>query len=355
MINKARTLTLILLSLLCLNGFSQRLCADLEFDGLFDNREYKNDMMPQTIYGMRIMPEIGIGYGRNTLMAGFSKIWEFGADDRISPDIILYYMHESPKWNALFGSIPRNRLQKQLPDALLYDSIAFFEPTIKGTLFQRNGSYFQTELYCNWFSRQTETQREAFRIVWDGYARYDFDEAGLSEDFIHAGWFVTMTHWAKPKEDGHFIYDQFQFNPYIGIDASGAYHPDLRVKLDAGLLFSMMRCRRDRRWFRPIGVLGDIQVGWRMFDVKTTIYYGGCQQPFLYDPEAGLAYHRSDPFYNHTQYAKTEFKVRLLSDESVQFDFSWNLHMTSVDQIYNQQLITVKYRIGVNKNVRRQL
>ena len=345
----------VMLSALCLNGYGQSLYADIHFDGLFDNREYKGDMLPQTIYGIRVMPEVGIDYNQSTFAAGFSKIYEFGADDRINPSPILYCKYHGNKWNALFGFIPRSNLQRQLPDALLYDSIAFFEPTISGTLFQRHGQYWQTELYCNWFSRQTETQREAFRIVWDGYVSYSGEkgECGLPEyDLVHAGWFLTMTHWAKPKEAGHFIYDQFQFNPYIGFDTRGIIdNPDWRVMANVGLLYSMVRCRKDGDWHKPIGFLGDMQVGWKMFDIKTTFYKGGNQQPFLKDSEAGLSFHRSDPFYNHTRYMKTEFKVELINIRNVLMGFSWNIHKTPGSPIHNQQLITFKYAIGMRKEL----
>ena len=344
----------VMLSALCLNGYGQSLYADIHFDGLFDNREFKDDMLPQTIYGIRVMPEVGIDYRQSTLTAGFSKIYEFGADDRINPDVILYGKYHGIKWNVLFGYIPRSNLQRQLPDALLYDSIAFFQPTISGTLFQRNGQYWQTELYCNWFSRQTETQREAFRIVWDGYVFYNGkgDNIAGVYDIIHAGWFLTMTHWAKPKEPGHFIYDQFQFNPYIGFDSRGIIdNPDWRVISNVGLLYSMVRCRKDGDWHKPIGFLGDLQVGWKMFDIKSTFYKGGNQQPFLKDSEAGLSFHRSDPFYNHTRYMKTEFKVELINIRNVLLDFSWNIHMTPDSPIHNQQLITLKYAIGMRKDL----
>ncbi|MBQ9385288.1 MAG: hypothetical protein IJU24_00175 [Bacteroidaceae bacterium] len=342
------------LSMLCIGVHSQTLYTELNFDGLFDNREYKNDMLPQTIYGMRFMPKVGFIYENSALIGGFTKIWEFGADDAIDPEIILYYGYKGNKWNAMFGVIPRDELQRQLPDALLYDSIAYFEPTISGTLFQRHGQIFQTELYCNWFSRQTETNREAFRIVWDGYVSYsgkDGQSGQPENDLLHAGWFVTMTHWAKPKEAGHFIYDQFQFNPYIGFNLGQFIGSDWRVKSNVGLLYSMVRCRKDGNWHKPMGFLGDIQVGWKMFDIKTTLYKGGNQQPFLKDSEAGLAFHRSDPFYKDGRYLKTEFKVQLLSQKNVAMGFNWNIHMTSDNQVHHQQMITLKYAIGRIKNL----
>ena len=47
---KVRIIAVFVLSVMCLNAHGQRLHADLAFDGLFDNREFKNDMLPQTIY-----------------------------------------------------------------------------------------------------------------------------------------------------------------------------------------------------------------------------------------------------------------------------------------------------------------
>lgn len=338
-------MAILAVSVMCLNANGQRLRADLNFDGLFDNREFKGDMRPQTIYGMRIMPKVGIDFpsqgGDHTIMAGFSRIWEFGANDSISPEIILYYRYGGKKWVSYFGAIPRHNLQRQLPDAFLYDSIAFFEPTIGGTLIQYNGKRLQTELYCNWFSRQTETDREAFRIVWDGYA---------GTGVFGAGWFTAMTHYAKPKEPGHYIYEKFQLNPYLSLNLSPA--SGLWLKAYAGLLCSLVRCRKDGEWHNPTGFLGDLQLGWRMFDIKSTVYSGESQQPFLEDPEAGLSFHRSDPFYNHTFYNRTELGVMFVADRNVQFGFRWNLHFTPHTPVHNQQLITVRCALDTKKQFR---
>ena len=329
-----------ILSLISFKGNSQELIADLNFDGLFDNREFKNDMLPQTIYGMRIMPEVGIGYGAHTIMAGFSKIWEFGADDVIDPDIVLYYKYGGEKWSTSFGAIPRRNLQRQLPDAFLYDSIAFFEPVIGGTLIQYNGQFFQSELYCNWFSRQTYTRREAFRIVWDGY---------IGDGMLGGGWFMAMTHFANTGQHNHFLYEKFQINPYLSFDLSKGMESNFRLKANAGMLLSMVHCRAYDFWYTPMGFLGDVQLGWKRFDIKSSVFAGGSQQPYLHDPEAGLTFHRSDPFYNHSFYNRTELGFMFISDQNVELGFRWNLHFTPGSPLHNQQLITLKYRIGLKK------
>ena len=313
------------------------------FDGLFDNREYKDDMLPQTIYGMRAIPEVSLSQGISTLTAGFSLISEFGAreDDPLT-DLMLYYSARKDEWSAHFGNFPRTILQRQLPDAFLYDSIAFFEPMISGTLFQycNEQNSFSTELYCNWTGRQTYRRREAFRIVSDGYY-------GKNESWFGAGWWAAMTHFAKPKEPGHYIYEKFQFNPYLSASYSSPSTEGLFLEARAGVLFSMVRCRGEEKWHMPMGFLGSIRASFRMFDLSSTFYAGELQQPFLDDGEAGMLFHRSDPFYNHRFYNKTGLVVKLFSDSNVDFLFQWNLHFTPHSPIHNQQLITVRFNSGL--------
>jgi hypothetical protein len=154
-------------------------------------------------------------------------------------------------------------LQRELPEAFLYDSIAFFEPLIGGTLLQYRGEILSTELYCNWYSRQSETRREAFRIVWDGY---------LENKLFGAGWYAAMTHFAKPKEPGHFIYDKLQLNPYVSLNLADKSDIGLRLRVQAGILSSLIRCRKDGLWHTPTGFKGDIEAGWRMIEVKSVVY-----------------------------------------------------------------------------------
>ena len=57
-----------------LQSNAQRLRFNLAFDGLFDNREFKGDVMPQTIYGMRLTPQIGFENGNHLITYGVSAI-----------------------------------------------------------------------------------------------------------------------------------------------------------------------------------------------------------------------------------------------------------------------------------------
>lgn len=320
---------------------AQSMVTDLSFDGLFDNREYKDDMLPQTIYGMRLMPSIGIEKDGHALTGGLSAIWEFGSDGHMPVTPILFYSFKGESWNAYFGFIPRNRLQRQLPDCMLYDSIAFFRPAIEGTLLQYDGDIFQTELYCNWFSRQTDTRREAFRIVSDGLT-------GQPGAFACAGWYAALTHYAKPKERGHFIYEQLQANPYLSFDLSGILpNMDFMLKADIGMLACLQRCRANDGWDCPTGLLAGLDARLGRLEADASAYIGKKQQLFLDDPEAGLAFHRSDPFYNHDRYCRAGVQYSFFKDGPVRFSFRWDMGFTPGSPVHNRQLIKVAYRFDL--------
>jgi subfamily B ATP-binding cassette protein MsbA len=101
-----------------------------------------------------------------------------------------------------------------------------------------------------------------------------------------------------------------------------------------------------------MGFKGDIEAGWRMIEVKSVVYTGDRQMPFLDDPEAGMAFHRSDPFYNHTFYNRTGIGITLFSDSNVDFCFRWNMHFTPNSPVHNQQLITVRFNTGTGRKQR---
>lgn len=328
-----KALTIILLSVICQTMAAERVSLDFFYDGLFDNREYKNDMLPQTIYGMRFTPVAGIRHDSHRIMFGTTKIWEFGSDRNIKPDVLLFYNFSGEHFGFTFGSFPRQRLLRQLPDFMLYDSIAFFEPHIQGTAFEYQNGNFSSELYCNWTGRQSETTRESFRIVFDGeWAKGPFS----------AGWYAAMTHFAKPKQPGYFIYDQIQFYPYLGFQSGPLTQAGIRIGLDAGLTLTGVQKREEDRQTLHAGFLGHGNITWKKFHIASTIYSGDRMQPYLHDPKAGIMFHRADPFYNHSLYTRTSIGLTFYEDRFVRFGFDWNLHTTD-KTLHNQQMIKVTY------------
>lgn len=327
-----KKILLIIFSILPLVSSAQKLEWNIALDGLFDNREYKGDMLPQTIYGTCIAPEIGMSMENSLLMGGVSWINEFGASEKKEIGITLYLKQHQGRFSGVFGSFPRKLLNIQLPEAFLYDSIAFFSPNIMGTLFQYTGENFVSDLYCNWFSRQSATDREAFRIVSDGLYR---------NNSISAGWFMSLTHYAGTFA-GENIYEKAMFNPFIELNmVSMMFLSNISVR--GGALMSNIRYRADDIWHSPVGFLGHIQAEWRFIGVNSQFYAGEKQQIYLNSPKAGINFHRNDPFYNHTFYNRNDITLRLAKTEYLEASFVWSLHFTPNTEIHHQQLIKLKF------------
>jgi len=339
--NTTRKLVILLTLILFFqtSAWGERVSLDLFYDGIFDNREYKEDMLPQTIYGMRLTPVMGIRHDGHEIMMGASKIWEFGSDQSIDPNLVLFYNYSGEHFDFTFGSFPRVRLQRQLPDFMLYDSIAYFNPTVEGTMFGYINGNFSSEFYCNWFGRQSATTREAFRLVWDGcWEKGEFS----------TGWYTAMTHFAKPKQPGYFIYDQLQFYPYVAYTSQPLTQAGIRVSIDAGLAMTAVQYRKEERQIFRLGFLGHSSIAWKKLHLNSTIYSGNAMLPLLNDPESGLAFHRADPFYNHKLYTKTGIGITFYQDKFVRFGFDWNIHTTD-RTLHTQQLISVSYSFNPEK------
>lgn len=394
----------------------QNLDYRLEMSGLFDNREFKGDMVPQTIYAESFSPQLGVTYNGGSLMVGLTKIYEFGStkENHISPELILYFTYLDNRFQSTFGVFPRTLLQRPLPDAFEYDSIAFFNPNIQGTLFQFDAEKFSTEFYCNWYSRQTWTDREIFRLVSDGTltlvskpnkaapsranGRTDgrnvegtprrtretspredgrnpeatqertretspredernpeatqrrTRETSPREDveILSLGWYGAMTHYAKTKTGvGENLYEKFMIYPYLSLNLQ-PFVPVLNtLGADAGVLASSIRNRGLEHFENCVGFMGNVHASWKAFEVKNTLYAGREQLIYLDDHRAGLLFHQSDPFYNHSFYDRLDMTAVLAKRKSFQVEAGWTLHFTP-GQMHNQQLIKVKYLLDSN-------
>ena len=95
-----RKFLLVIFSILPLVSSAQKLEWNIALDGLFDNREYKGDMLPQTIYGTCIAPEIGMSMENSLLMGGVSWINEFGASEKKEIGITLYLKQHQGRFSG---------------------------------------------------------------------------------------------------------------------------------------------------------------------------------------------------------------------------------------------------------------
>ena len=105
--------------------FSPEVVWGLWFDFFFDNREYKSTInWPQTIFGTRVSPEIGVRWGRHSIMGGISLLADFGAKPfETDNEIFAYYQYHSPKFRAYAGVLPRYKMIGEYSPAFFSDSV----------------------------------------------------------------------------------------------------------------------------------------------------------------------------------------------------------------------------------------
>lgn len=326
-----RTLSLFLMIFMAVGPLrAQKFLWEVDFLGFFDNREFKAPyQIPQTLFGTRLSPELGIGFRENhQLMAGVSWMGEFGSDKTSIVDWTVYYRYKSKQLNASFGSFPRRQLVEEYPMAMLYDSLLYFNPNINGMLLQYFMPCGYAEVYVDWRSKQSNRDREIFTIASDG--RIDIRR-------FFTGWYLTLNHFAKPRlAEGEHVVDNLMFNPYAGVDLSELLFLD-KLRLKAGLLLSMNRNRGDGKWISPAGFLGEVIAEWRFLGLSNLIYAGKDQLTF-YD-EFGADLHYGDPFYRAPFYDRVDVYAYLLRKKFVECKVSANFHIVDRSVQSQQQLI----------------
>lgn len=267
------------------------------FDFFFDNREYKSEInWPQSLFGARISPEIGIRFEQNhSLMVGASLLADFGSKTfGHGNEAIVYYQYQTPKFTAALGVIPRRKMIGEYPSAFFSDSVYYYDPNISGVLLQRVGSRGFFEFGCDWNSMFSETTREKFML---------FSAGRLNHRRFYAGYHFYMYHHAgrsgRPEgEDG--VVDNVWIHPHIGVNLSSPRGLD-SLTIQAGWLQTF---QNDRKYVGEYVSPGGVQVEVRLekwkFGIFNTFYAGKNLMPY-YMAEADLDYgnglYWGEPFY----------------------------------------------------------
>ena len=297
----------------------------------FDNREVRSPYQrSQTLYGSRLGAEIGLQFDESAIMVGAVGVKDFGQSGIQHKDLTLYYHYESEHFSGAFGAFPRSQLKRELPDIFIYDSIRYYTPTLHGTLIQYNNSCGYAEFYCNWLNKQGVNEREIFELVTDG----QFGKKGY-----HFGWNAQLTHFSVPRpSNGLFVYDKLMLNPYIGVEMSDLVWADA-FRMEAGLMLSLNRDRRDMQWKSPMGFLGEFTIRKWRFSIRDRLYAGN---PQFSDYETfGAQLHRGDPYYRSGLYNRTDISFYLLNKSHVQCTVTASFHFTE-GSMDNSQLVVLR-------------
>ena len=234
-----------------------------------DNREYgKSGRYPQTIFGIRISPELGLLLdSTHRIRVGFNALHEFGSPkftNHIDP--VVYYQYMKNNWNFYMGAFPRYKLLTDYPRSILTDTLNYYRPNVEGMLVKYENKHFRQTVWIDWTSRQTATARENFLF-------------GLSGSYKTGLFFIShyamMLHNAGPAVsiEGDHIEDNGALAVKVGLDLSKKTFLD-SLTINAGGLMSFERVRTIGGWQTPKGLLLEFHAEYRRFGIINSYYNG---------------------------------------------------------------------------------
>ncbi len=302
------------------------------FHGFADNREYaKSGRYSQSILGTRIAPEVHLSLdSTHFLHAGVNFLHEFGsrgtAADQLLPT--LYYNYKQTGHDFYIGMFPRKDLLAEYPRALLNDTLAYYRPNIEGMLWRYSGSRFHQQIWIDWTSRQTETEREQFMVGISG--RVHMGRLYLAHN-------VTLWHDAgrKNNTDEHEmpVRDNGAALLKLGADLSPLVFLD-SLDISAGGTIGYDRLRGIYGWRLPKGFIGDLYAEYRKIFIANTVYAG-----------EGMDVAYGDRFYNANFYDRLELGWKPLQYKGLEGKFTLSFHFTP-GAIDNQQQFTLQYHLS---------
>lgn len=320
-----RRLGILLLSLLACIPFavSQGLTWSVDYNAIFDNREgdkfYSNN---GTIFISRLSPEVGLSFmnGEHRIAAGVSWVQPVGngwSDYKLCPTV--YYRCETPVWRASFGMFPRSQFISPLPKFLLSDSLAYYQPNVRGVLVQYVKPWGYAELSLDWRSLQSEKNREAFNVNLNT----EWNPVGV----LLLGGHAQLNHLARrkkaPATEG--VNDDLMINPYVGVNLSDKTPLD-SLKINAGALVSIQRCRLLGDWQCRAGLLVNAVAEWKRISVEETFFFGKNVMP-LY-PLFGPLLNMGDPYYQAPLYSRTDVGYQFVRNRFVNLEAMLTFHAT---------------------------
>ncbi|MDD2559492.1 MAG: hypothetical protein PHE04_02330 [Bacteroidales bacterium] len=329
---------------LCTSSKAQELLYDLEVLSYFDNREYKVDFQrPQTILGMRIAPELGLGMtdenqGNHKLMLGLNYIQPLGKgieEALVKPTV--YYRYVNNRFRVNLGAVPFSYLIESLPDYLMYDSLVYMHPNMQGGLFQYVAPRGYVEFLCDWRSAQSLERYEAFRLILQ--ARYQ-------QEFLFGGGRIQLNHLANRARPAPRtgVSDDLIVHPYLGLDLSQLLPLD-SIAIQTGYIVGYQRDRSVLEGIHlPQAFYMEFFARWKRFGLKNVLYAGDNLFP-LY-PVKGNLLNQGDPFYQAGFYNRTDAFVYLISTKRASCYLSFNFHYTRQGGLNHQQQLVLRFNPG---------
>lgn len=303
----------------------------------FDNTEFGHSkvQMPQSMSGMHLAPELGIGWGeKHRVFAGIDAMHEYGSDKTVDfYDPIAYYQFtgETP-FRFYMGAFPRQIALDKYPRMFFQDSIKNYRPIVNGLFWEYDNEKLNFNLWLDWATRQTRTRHESFFMGWSG--RYNYS-------LFYVQHFGYMFHFAGTQnpEVIESVHDNGLILTSIGLDLAQKTGFE---KLEANIGWSKGYDReRDRKfWNYPQGILAEVKAEYKGLGVFNSYYRGDSQQ--VYHGDHGNELYWGDPIYRSKEYDRCDAYINFIKTNAFKIKFMWTFHLTE-QHIYHEQSLYVTF------------
>lgn len=321
-------------------SFAQKTSSlDVNVNGLgfMDNREYSAFVeRSRTYFGARIALDFGINLADSThhFRFGANGIHEFGEKpymSRINP--IVYYQYTKKGWQFDIGAFPRQGLIDDYPRALLNDTLRYFRPNIEGMLARYETEFGFENIWIDWVSRQTATDREQFIFGLSG--RY-IPTPGRAFYVSH---YFQLLHDAGPAVSipNDRIRDNGAGQLRLGFDFSHRTFLD-SLTLEAGGMISLERTRAEGGFKIPKGALASVYLGWKRFALRDELYVG-----------QGHTVSYGDSFFERKRYNRLDLSWAPFVAGGVQGKFVFSFHQSPGHLADSQQAFFLTFDLGRKK------
>jgi len=330
-------IVLLILTGTWISGFSQEVLYQVGIHNFFDNNEFAGCPIgtSQTMAGVHLVPQIGLEWkGNHRIFAGVDAMHEYGSEKTFGyHDLIAYYELDAKPFHFYMGAFPRKLALDKYPLFFFRDSILNYRPIMTGLFWEyssKKGDFMN--VWLDWTSRQTFTNRETFFMGWSG--RYNWK-------FLYGQHFGYMYHFAftANPEQLDALHDNGRLWTALGLNLAAETALD-ELDINAGWAVGLERDRdTDSGWDSPQGLLSQVKAEYRGVGVFNT-YYKGRGQGKYYD-EFGSQLYWNDQLYRASRYDRLDGYVYFLKSEIITLKFIFSLHFLNSGMFTQQQFYAV--------------
>lgn len=302
----------------------------------FDNTEFAGSafQIPQTMSGVVLSPEAGLGWDSvHRISAGFHLLHEFGSVKTIgSISPTAYYNYNKGPFRFMMGAFPREYALDRYPRVFFRDSVFYYRPNINGMFWEvrRSKDYFN--LWLDWSSRQTKTEREAFFVGFSG--RYYLGNFFMQ----HYNYMYHFSGLLDPSVI-EALHDNILMFTGGGVDLSGKTIFD-RLEASAGWVSGMERARADQSgWIKRNGILVEARIAYKSISLMNSYYKGDGLFQFYNDHGNDLYW--GDAMYRARTYDRSDLCFRFMKNRKINLDLVYSLHFAE-GNVYHEQVLKVR-------------